>query len=67
MLKDEKKEIIDKKDGNDLVDLKNPELYTYIEEDSIKFVREKKEEEWKMKVIEIANKEKNDKVHFISL
>lgn len=67
--KDDKKENIEKKEnyekkgtGDDLVDLKNPELYTYKEEDSIREVREKKEEEWKMRVLEIATKEKNDKV-----
>ena len=46
----------------ELIDLKNPELYIYQEEESIKEVRVRKEEEWKMRIIEVATKEKNEKV-----
>lgn len=44
------------------MDLKNPELYTYQEEEEIRIIREKKEEEWKKRIQEVATKEKNDKV-----
>jgi hypothetical protein len=54
----------EKKDlnGGELIDLKNPELYIYQEEDSIKEIRIRKEEEWKMRIQEVATKEKNEKV-----
>ena len=50
----------------DLLDLKNPELYTYKEEEHIKEVREKKEEESKKREMELATQEKNAKVRNIS-